>query len=383
MNILVLNYEYPPLGGGAGFITKNIAEQLSLRQHKITIVTTWYKGLPEYETVNGNLVIYRLKSKRKHEYKSNPLEMLSWASHTARFSGELLKNNKFDVCFANFAIPGGLVARKLFRRFSLPYCILSHGHDIPWYFKKQMFFYHLLTYFLIKSICKKSVLNFVQTGFMKKNIDRFTGKRYQGKNVIIPNGVNVSANNVFNKNNVPFTLIFAGRFVKQKSPMTMLKAVHRLMEMDIPFRLFLVGDGVMRPRMENFIRKNKIAGAVFTGWADRQAVNEYYNQAHVLIMPSLSEGMSIVNTEALAAGIYLVVTPVSGNKEILNVLNYGTIVEKENHFEIANAIQKFYFERYLPGKFAGEEGIRNFTRYFGWERIAEEYEKKLSEVLCF
>jgi glycosyltransferase involved in cell wall biosynthesis len=38
MKLLILNYEYPPLGGGAGVITQNIAEGLAARGHNITVL---------------------------------------------------------------------------------------------------------------------------------------------------------------------------------------------------------------------------------------------------------------------------------------------------------------------------------------------------------
>ena len=72
MNLLVLNYEYPPLGGGAGVITQNISKGLASRGHKITVITTWFENEPE-EFTDKNLRVIRLKSKRKKVFQSNPL----------------------------------------------------------------------------------------------------------------------------------------------------------------------------------------------------------------------------------------------------------------------------------------------------------------------
>ena len=66
MKLLILNYEYPPLGGGAGVITQNIAEGLAKLGHDVSVVTTWFQGEQEVEIVNDNLKIIRLKSKRKY-----------------------------------------------------------------------------------------------------------------------------------------------------------------------------------------------------------------------------------------------------------------------------------------------------------------------------
>ena len=157
MRILVLNYEYPPLGGGAGSITKQLAENFAKTDNKVVVVTTWYNDLLETDQPINNLEIIRLKSKRKFLFSSNPIEMFSWIKEATKFLSEYLKENKFDICLANFSIPGGFVAKKIKKEFNIPYCILSHGHDIPWFYKRQMFLYHTALYFTIKSICKKSL----------------------------------------------------------------------------------------------------------------------------------------------------------------------------------------------------------------------------------
>ena len=49
MRILVLNYEFPPLGGGAAPVSRDIAVQLSKKGHNVTVVTMGYQELPTYE----------------------------------------------------------------------------------------------------------------------------------------------------------------------------------------------------------------------------------------------------------------------------------------------------------------------------------------------
>lgn len=380
MKILVLNYEYPPLGGGAGNITRQISQNLVKNGHKVLIVTTWFEGLPEHENVAELPEIIRLKSKRKYLHSSSPAEMYSWMKETKRFLPEYLTNNKFDICFANFSIPGGLVAKSIKKKFGIPYCLLSHGHDIPWYFKKQMFFYHLLTYFKIKSVCRESSYNFIQTLYMKKNIDRFLGKMRAEKNVIIRNGVVPSGIVTGKREKQPFTLLFVGRFVKQKDPITLLKAIRKLGRMDIPFRLFLIGDGPMRKKMERFVKKNDLGNVNFTGWIPPEEVVNYYQSAHTIITPSLAEGMSIANMEALAAGVFLIATPVSGNKEMLSCFKNGVLIDQGNYNEIANQLQKFYFEQYLPGTLRAQNTAEEFQKQNSWELITKKYEEKFQSI---
>jgi len=47
--ILILNYEFPPLGGGASPVSYEIAKGYAKLGHKVSVVTMHYKGLPAEE----------------------------------------------------------------------------------------------------------------------------------------------------------------------------------------------------------------------------------------------------------------------------------------------------------------------------------------------
>ena len=52
MRILMINYEYPPLGGGGGVVNQHLAEELS-KEHQITLVTTRFAHEKPHEVWNG------------------------------------------------------------------------------------------------------------------------------------------------------------------------------------------------------------------------------------------------------------------------------------------------------------------------------------------
>lgn len=59
MRILMLNYEYPPLGGGASPVTKSLSEELVKLRHSVDVVTMGFKGLKKIEEIN-EVNIYRV-----------------------------------------------------------------------------------------------------------------------------------------------------------------------------------------------------------------------------------------------------------------------------------------------------------------------------------
>lgn len=403
MKILVLSYEYPPIGGGGGIICKNISENLASLGNRVTILTTALpnkkslksnipadkkdesaihqaeeviSALPETKN-NHKLKIIRLPSMRKKSHQSNPLEMLSWIHKTKKF----IKNKPgfidFDICMAHFVMPGGEVALWLKKKYKLPYVLISHGHEIPWVHPRQMFFLHAGAYFRIKKACNRSELNFVQTAMMKANIDKFSGKKYRPKNIIIPNGADTQ---LFypdpGKRKNKLRIIFVGRLVIQKDPMTFLKALRLLKNHTHDFEAHIIGDGNMRKKMERYVQKNGLSeNTEFTGKVPAGRMTVEYQSAHLMAAPSLNEGMSIAALEALSCGVYLIATRASGFEDMIQAGVNGEFVPFRNPPYLANRLINFYENRMKPEK--PETSIKTVK---SWKTVTLQYQKILENI---
>jgi glycosyltransferase involved in cell wall biosynthesis len=382
MKILMLNYEYPPLGGGAGVITKHISEGLAGLGHDVTIITTWFKDLDEYEG-KGNLRIIRLRARRKFTYRSSVMEMRSWIRVSKTFLTNFFLENTMDICFANFALPGGEVALYLKKRFDIPYVILSHGHDIPWYCREEMFKYHVVTYPWIKKICMASVANFVQTADMKENIDKFLGAENAKKNILIPNGCDVK---LFRKDvskiSSDFKIVFTGRLVKQKDPFTFLKALQILNNKNVAFTANVIGDGILKNEMELFVSENNLSDRVkFSGWISKENIVNEYQSAHVYVQSSIYEGMSIAVMEAMACGTYVIATPVGMNKELIKEGEAGDNFAIRNSEELAEKLINFYNKKYIPAIKTDNAFTAQFRENYDWKTIVLKYDSALNALL--
>ncbi len=376
MKILILNYEYPPLGGGAGVVSRYHAEGLALLGHNVGVCTTWFTGEKTYEH-KGNLNIYKLKSRRKYIYKSNPLEWISWIRKTKQFLSIHLKENTYDYCFAHFALPGGEVARFLKRKFNLPYAIVSHGQDIPWFFPRQMFKYHLVTYLWIKQICKNADKLVLLTRAMKNNADRFMG-RLSFKNTIIPNGCDTNTFYPdYSKRGKQLKILFIGRLVRQKDPFTLLEAVKIIKRNELnDFTVHILGNGPLKVKMENFIIKNKLSDLIeMRGWVDKNEIIEEYQSAHIHIITSKAEAMSIAALESLSAGLYLISTPVSGNTDIIEENINGEFFKFGNAKELAEKILRNLDLHLRSQELVTRNSIDSFRSKYDWFNIIKKTEE--------
>ncbi len=373
MNLLILNYEYPPLGGGAGVISKYHAENLAKQGVRVTVLTTWFEGEKEVEEFE-RLKIIRLKSKRKFLYKSTPDEWISWIFKTKEFLRTYLKENKIDFCIANFALPSGEVARYLNRKYGLPYVVISHGQDIPWFFPQQMFKYHILTYFWIKNICVRATNLILQTQAMKRNADRFM-RKYRNKNIIIPNGCDI---NMFNpdktKKKDRFKIIFVGRLVEQKDPMTFLSAIKSVKkELGSDFEVSILGDGPLLKKMQRFVEKNMLNEIVqFRGWLTKEELLYEYQSSHLQVISSKAEAMSVAALESLSCGLYIISTPVSGNTDIIEKGINGDFFGIGNDYVLSQKIIDFYRSKFLNKFSVNDTFLETYRQKFDWENIVKE-----------
>ncbi|MEI6852712.1 MAG: glycosyltransferase family 4 protein, partial [Bacteroidota bacterium] len=345
--------------------TQTLAEGLAAYGHNVTVVSTWFTGEKEIEK-KENLKIIRLKSKRRYTYRSNPREMWSWIVHSKKFLSTYCSEHRFDLCFANFSIPGGETALFLKKRFNIPFIVVSHGHDIPWFFPQQMFWYHLITYYRIRKICRQSEKLVLLSEPMKANADKFMGKHHQHKNVIISNAFD---NSLFypdySKRNDVFTIVFSGRLVEQKDPMTFLKAMQLLAQHNINFEVEIYGDGVMRRKMENFVGCNNLMEKIhFKGWMKKEELAEAYQKAHVFVSTSLEEGMSVAILEAMASGLYVFGTPVSNNIVMIHENESGEIFTCGTADNLAQKLIEFYKYKFNENYQIPHNTLEKFGDYY-------------------
>lgn len=380
MKLLFLNYEYPPIGGGGGFISKHLAEGLAKKGHQITFLTAYFSSLEEIEK-KENFTLIRVKSKRKNLFQSNPFEMLDWIKKAKIYLEENFENDDFQLVIANFVRPGGDVAYYLKMNFNLPYLLISHGHDIPWVHPRQMFFLHLLSYPKIDKIISESRLLLVQSDEMFKNATKFFSPSSRKRIVKIPNGFDENVFPFPEKKNEKFTVVFTGRLVIQKQPMLLLKALKWQPELWKNAEFHIFGDGNLKSKLMQYARQ-KLPGIqiVFHGKTEQKFVADMLQKAHVSVQPSLNEGMSLGIIEAVASGCKVITTKASGNNEIISDENFGSFIPFNSSKALAEKL-RMYLEAFEVGKFEIDKAILlKFRKEFSWENRVEAYHQLLDSI---
>ena len=381
MRLLILNYEYPPLGGGAGRCAKYQAEGLANLGHDVTVITTWFEGEKEIEE-RDHFKLIRLKSWRRKAYRSNPLEMFSWAVKTFRY----IRRNKLylqtDLNLAHFTLPGGMVALPMKLLYKTPYYIVSHGQDIPWFSPKELFLYHLLFYLPIRWICSLASKITVLSQQRLDDLNRITFPKNRSKNLIIPNGCDVSffTPPKKKKEKEMLRILFVGRLTVQKDPFTLLCAIHFLSATLTPFSLEILGDGPLRRKMVTYVRNHHLDSYVkFSGWVSREELREKYRSAHLLMVTSRDEGQSLAMMEAISSGLYLVTTPVSGSETLIHEDINGEYIPFGTPLVIAPRLKAFYKEKVLKQYRIPGPLLQELRETISWDHYVNAYDRIIQQ----
>lgn len=122
-------------------------------------------------------------------------------------------------------------------------------------------------------------------------------------------------------------LVSVGTLKEVKGFERLLRIVKRLTEEDYSIKLYLLGEGPLKNRLQNYISENGLDDVVkMLGYQ----LNPYkfVSKCHLFVCSSYSEGFSTAVTEALVVGTPVCTVEVSGMKEMLGENNeYGVVTE--------------------------------------------------------
>lgn len=353
--ILMLNYEFPPLGGGASPVSYELSKGYVKLGHKVDVVTMGFKDLKEFEVKEG-VNIYRVKCLRNKKEICHPWEQLSYLKSAKKFLKEHLKDNEYDVCHCHFIIPTGILALWVKKNFGISYIVTAHGSDVLGYNNKRIFKYlYPLVKKQWKEVIKEAKIVVTPSKFLQKEILKITK---DGKFEVIPNGIDSKKFKPMKKEK---RILVVARLFENKGVQDILDALKGL---DLKgWKVDIVGEGPYRSFLEKKMKDNGLKNVKFHGWLenDSKKMKELYGQASIFISASWFENMSIVLLEALASGCKVIASNVGGNPEV---------VSKENLFEKEDVEG---LKKKLREAIKGKNKKNKLDSKFEWKNVIGEY----------
>jgi colanic acid/amylovoran biosynthesis glycosyltransferase len=134
-------------------------------------------------------------------------------------------------------------------------------------------------------------------------------------------------------------LLCIGRLSEQKGQLTLLEAIARVVPVSPDLELLLVGDGPMRPQLEQAISRLNLENSVrLIGWKSGQEIRDLLISSRAMVLPSFAEGLPVVIMESFALGRPVISTSVMGIPELVRHKETGWLVPPANPERLAAAI---------------------------------------------
>ena len=370
MKILILNYEYPPIGGGAAPVSKDLASELVKAGNAVAVLTMKYGDMPEESNEDG-VMVYRLPCLRKSKSSCSPLEQLSYLYSVRKFMKSHVELQKYDVCHAHFVVPTAEAARYIKKTYGIPYIITAHGSDVEGHNNKTSV---MIMHRLLRSSWRKIVSDSFCTvspsvylmELMKSN---FPDGRYR----YIPNGVDYQLFESLNdRSKKEKSILVMGRIQRFKNVQFVIRAFSKIDGFN-DWHINIVGDGPYRNELEKIISDTGVSDRVkMAGWLDSKSEQllEYLRNASIYVSASQFENCPMSVIESTVAGCYPLVSDIPAHRQLLPEKHLFSLSDET---ELINKLKERM--SYETGAFSLD------MKRFNWKEITAQYEDVMHEAI--
>jgi glycosyltransferase involved in cell wall biosynthesis len=369
MRILVLCYEYPPIGGGGGRVAKTVAEELARRGHDVRVQTAALGFRSRQEQTNG-VAIYRAASARRVPDTCRVHEMGLYCATSLLPALSHVREWKPDVIHAHFAMPTGLLAWTVHRLTGVPYVLTAHLGDVPGGVPEQTDRLFRIIGPFANSVWKRAAAATAVSSF----VQRLAEQAYQRKVERVINGIDMASSVTPTPPSETPRLVFVGRFNPQKCPDFLIDVLANLR--DSRWHATLIGDGPVMPLVRSRIDYHQLDDRItLTGWRDAVEVERTLRESDVFVMPSTSEGLPVAAIEALKQGLAIVASDIPGVLDVVSNGVNGLLLPVQDRDAWSKALQALLHD---PAQIASFKQASSQKAYdFDLRHVVDQYEAVL------
>ena len=363
MRLLFLNYEYPPLGGGAANATQHLLREFAnYHRYSIDLICSSVNE-DSLEMPFDQTRIFRLDIGKHGDLHYQTQEnLIHYALRARRRAAMLHRQEPYDGCLAFFGIPCGVLARGL----GIPYIVSLRGSDVPFYNPRFALLDRLFFQRMSRKVWADAhavVAN--SAGLRSLALESAPGQAIS----VIPNGVDTRT--FYPADSLPptFEILTVARLIPRKGLNHLINALALLPDY---CSLTIIGSGTEGDALKKQARDLQIEDRVrFLGAMPHEWLPKHYRAASVFVLPSLNEGMSNTVLEAMASGLPVVLTRTGGTDELLTDGENGFAIEQGNATDIVRALRQYLKDDTLLQRHGAESRKRAEAQ--SWATAAGDY----------
>ena len=370
MNLLLINYEFPPIGGGAGNATHFLAKAMVGLGHEVTVLTgAWKEHRGTTQHADG-FTLVRIPYKRQHPSMATPKEMGSFVVKAFLALPALVKERQISHGLIFFTIPNGPLGWWLKKCYNIPYIISLRGGDVPKLVPEIEFIHRILT--PIRRMALNKSHRIVANARGLADLSQETDPYHVD---VIPNGVDT---NTFKpsdlvKDDGKFNIVFVGRFHRQKNLPLLIQCFSDLLKTEpVTLHLHLVGQGPMEEQLFKLAETLKLQDRItWHGWTNKKDLVQIYQNSQLMVNPSFYEGLPNAVLEGMASGLPFVVSDIPGNRDLITQ-ECGWTFDIEDGEALKSCLHQAIQNRELL-RAMGKQSRKRVQDHYDWKIVAGQY----------
>ncbi|MFN2641201.1 MAG: glycosyltransferase family 4 protein [Actinomycetota bacterium] len=360
-----MNYEYPPLGGGGGIITRTLARELAKR-HDVTVLTSAGPDTAEDSYDSHARVVRVPVVGRRDLSKASLASMLSFVPAARRRAGRLIRGRRFDLVHSFFAVPTGPAGAWIARRAKAPHVLTVIGADIfdpsrvgPDRFPP------------LRAAVRSVVRGASAVTAISSDIANRARELTEREDItVVACGIEQPPLPQQDRASLgwgdgDFAVVTLARLVRRKQIASLARAASSVPRM----RLEIIGDGPERESIEAVADPDRVRLA---GPLPDAAVATRLASADAFALVSSHEGFGLVYLEAMRAGLPVIAGDVGGQTDFLHDNENALLVPPDDEERLVKALTALSSDATMRARL-GENARVTAGRYTS-EAMAAAYE---------
>ncbi|MCK4403756.1 MAG: glycosyltransferase [candidate division Zixibacteria bacterium] len=277
----------------------------------------------------------------------NPKELFQFLSFLKDGKCQLLEHLKRtnpNFCLALWALPSGWFAYQAKKELGIPYSVWCLGSDIYVWAKKPVLRK------IIRKVLQEADYLFADGFDLRERVEKLSGKSC----LFLPSIRRLPQASEKKRQSGPakFNFLYVGRWERKKGLDDLLKAFGLVksksyISCGLPsVNLYILGWGGFEKKMKKLIKELKLEDEVkIVGKVSTKLVADYIKQADCVTIPSKSDSIPLVFSEALQMGTPLIVTDVGDMGRLVKRYRLGKVIPPGDIKRLAQAIIEFTCEK--------------------------------------
>ncbi len=390
LRILLLNYEYPPLGGGAGIASAALAQSLASRGVTVDVVTSRPTRARDRERMAGlscvtaapGLTLFRVRSIRRGIHQAGFIGAGTYLCSALPVARRLLRERRYDLVHIYFSLPTGALLPVL-PTGDIPVVVSLRGSDVPGYDERnaRLVLAHRALRPLTRWIWQRAsrvVPVCDSLGVLAR--ETLPSLEYS----VIGNGVDLDlfrpGSSGSSRAALPVRCLAVARLIARKGISELLQA-WRLLPRGA-YTLEIVGDGPQHAELHALASSLGLESEVtFAGSLDRQELAARCQHSDLFVLAPHEEAFGNVFAEALAAGLPVVGSNIGAIPELVHHGENGILVTPGDSEAIAAAVRALGENPVRRAEIATRNRARAESM-LSWSTAADNYLSLYAELLA-